>query len=51
MRHAREIIRLKSPCVSTHEIASRLGHGTLNGAGDAEANGSRGAGPGLFGTT
>jgi hypothetical protein len=34
--------RLKSSCVSTHEIASRLGHGTLNGAGDAEANGSRG---------
>ena len=25
MRHAREIIRLKSSCVSTHEIASRLG--------------------------
>jgi IS30 family transposase len=25
MRHAREIIRLKSSCVSAHEIARRLG--------------------------
>jgi hypothetical protein len=42
MRDAREIIRLKFSCVSTHEIARRLGRGALDGAGDAEADGRRG---------
>ena len=36
MRDAREIIRLKSSSVSTHEIARRLGLGALDGAGDIE---------------
>ena len=41
MRDAREIIRLKSSSVSTHEIARRLGLARLDGAGDIEAGGWR----------
>ena len=43
MSDAREIIRLKFLSVSTHEIARRLWHGALDGAGDVEADGGRGA--------
>ena len=42
MRGAREIIRLKSSSVSTHEIARRLGLARIDGAGDIEAGGRRG---------
>ena len=38
MRDAREIIRLKSSSVSTHEIAPAR-HGPIDRAGDVEADG------------
>jgi hypothetical protein len=42
MRDAREVIRLKSSSVSTHDDRLAARPGALDGAGDVEAGGRRG---------